>query len=1076
MNFHPATTSSRALRDVGFQRAASTLGVFAAALFASAAAHAVPQFGVTAVNANGNSLYNVILTPNPTANTGALITSTQAVNTDAATHGRYSAVVRAPNSVTSTLDLIVADTSKGQLVRYPGPGPGSYAVSTTIFSYSGKGSGPKTAGGLAVDVAGNLLVASAGDPSDKSGDSDDDPRDARPGLWILPFNTTTGVYGKPVLIDKTFGGVKARGIADVVVAGFAASRVGSAAPAWNAGDVLVLVNVCASGAKVLVYSQAAIAGVMRNPGTPLTGPTSTLITSSAFTGSKPTGIDLWPADATRGVSLLIPTADGRVLRFDSATNSLAANFASGLGQGLLKIKVGTYSTVSYAFVAQSAPGTGRILQLAAPSASGANAPLATVSTGVNNPQGLAVTSSGSVPISDCIAPNSCAPLGGQLTTQISGPGTAQLPPNAPLLQESCVVKADPRVSVAGTNWSCDGSTLDIANYCPGFPSTVLPGFLCGHSGPTGSGFVVVKSTAKTVDQNVNNTFIQVTVEPDLPLPGPLNLTCPRVPMLAWAPRSDLPLIEGTIPESRTLANTFIDLSAICGSGGGRIHVASMLSYGLGLNTAPSGLPNGLPGFVRDKFSNLTDTITDAAAQISDQATLQGYVTRAQNYFNAGVANTDAGAYACAMNTIAAADDYLQANLAGFTGAAPPGNPNPAGDVDGRLGNLFLTIGVNFLLQPPNGQWPTTNVPPCVTFSVTPATVTVGSAAQLTWANATASYPASACQLSASDGTFQTPKNVAGSGSVSTGPLTSVGTYSAQITCSGAPGTTITSFAQTTVNVISLSSIGVSPPTPQVAAGGTVQLTATGTYTDQSTKDLTASATWASSNTNVATVSAGLVTCNANASIAGTATISATGATATGTTSGYATVSCLAPVLGTIAVTPATASVAAGGTTQLTATGAYSSGPTQDLTSSAVWSSSASSVANVSAGLVSCVAGANGQATVTASVGAVTGSATVTCLSPVLQSIAVTPASPPELDPGQSLQLAATGTYSSGPAKNLTSTAQWASSAPGVATVSASGIVTCNKPPPSWFDSVAMITATVGTTTGSTKITCEGLYF
>jgi hypothetical protein len=80
------------------------------------------------------------------------------------------------------------------------------------------------------------------------------------------------------------------------------------------------------------------------------------------------------------VSLLLPTDGGRVLRFDSSTNALTTDFANGLGTGLLKIKVGTYSTFPYAFVAQSTPGTGRILQFGAPPVSGANNPLSSVST------------------------------------------------------------------------------------------------------------------------------------------------------------------------------------------------------------------------------------------------------------------------------------------------------------------------------------------------------------------------------------------------------------------------------------------------------------------------------------------------------------------------------------------------------------------------------------------------------------------------------------------------------------------------------------------------------------------------
>src|SRR5208282_3135715 len=154
------------------------------------------------------------------------------------------------------------------IVRYAGPGP-TYLPSTTIFNYSGKGSGPDVTTGLAADVTGNLFAVSAGIPFF-----------SKPALWVLPFNTTTAAYGAPILIDNLFGGLINLSVAEVVVANVAASPVGTAAPAWNQGDVLLLVDACSSGARVLVYSQAAIAGVLENPGVPLTGPTSVLITSS----------------------------------------------------------------------------------------------------------------------------------------------------------------------------------------------------------------------------------------------------------------------------------------------------------------------------------------------------------------------------------------------------------------------------------------------------------------------------------------------------------------------------------------------------------------------------------------------------------------------------------------------------------------------------------------------------------------------------------------------------------------------------------------------------------------------------
>ena len=434
-----------------------------------------------------------------------------------------------------------------------------------------------------------------------------------------------------------------------------------------------------------------------------------------------------------------------------------------------------------------------------------------------------------------------------------------------------------------------------------------------------------------------------------------------------------------------------------------------------------------------------------------------------------------------MNSLASGDAYVRAHLPAFLGLSPPGNPNPAGDFDGRLANIFLPIDLYFLLQTANAEWPTTNVPPCVTLTPSPATVTLSSAspvaAMLTWGPATTTYPlsfpATQCSISASDGTFLTPASVSGSGTVSSGALKTLGTYSVQLMCTAAAGNTITSFTQATVKVIALASINVTPPAPQLAAGGTTQLTATGTYTDGSTKDLTPTATWVSSAPGVATVSAGLVSCSAGATVGGPATISATGATATGTTTGSTTVNCLAPVLKSITIAPTQLSLPTGGTGQLTATGNFSSGPAQTVTNTVQWSSSVSSVATVSAtGLVTCNAAAtmNGSATITATSGSVSASIGVTCQAPQLKYIKVTPAKNCEIPAGGKLQLTATGTFASGATKNVTATATWTSSNTSVATVSA-GLVSC-KVIHSYHDGYATISAAVGSVSGSTNVVCE----
>jgi hypothetical protein len=193
----------------------------------------------------------------------------------------------------------------------------------------------------------------------------------------------------------------------------------------------------------------------------------------------------------------------------------------------------------------------------------------------------------------------------------------------------------------------------------------------------------------------------------------------------------------------------------------------------------------------------------------------------------------------------------------------------------------------------------------------------------------------------------------------------------------------------------------------------------------------------------------------------------TGGTITGFTEATATVLALS----SITVTPASSSVVlpTPGTTQLKAIGNYAGGLQQDLTAAATWSSSNINVATVSAGQVSCKT--NGQVTITAKSGAVVGSpvATVTCLG--VKSVAVTPTHPPEVAYGGTIQLTAMATYSSGPAQNVTATAAWSSSATSIATVSAGGLVTCQKFQ-SKNDQSAKISATYGGVAGSTTVTCE----
>lgn len=115
-----------------------------------------------------------------------------------------------------------------------------------------------------------------------------------------------------------------------------------------------------------------------------------------------------------------------------------------------------------------------------------------------------------------------------------------------------------------------------------------------------------------------------------------------------------------------------------------------------------------------------------------------------------------------------------------------------------------------------------------------------------------------------------------------------------------------------------------------------------------------------------------------------------------------------------------------------------------------------------AGLVTAIA--PGSANITATDGGQTATAAITVNPPprALTSIAITPPGG-TITTGNTLQLKATGTYNDSTSSDLTTTATWASSATGVATVSSNGLVTAVAA------GSATITATSGSVSGNVTV-------
>jgi len=231
----------------------------------------------------------------------------------------------------------------------------------------------------------------------------------------------------------------------------------------------------------------------------------------------------------------------------------------------------------------------------------------------------------------------------------------------------------------------------------------------------------------------------------------------------------------------------------------------------------------------------------------------------------------------------------------------------------------------------------------VSIAVTPAnaSVTKGSTQQ---------YTATGTN---SDGTTQnlttavtwSSTNTAVATITSTGLATAVtaGTSTIQATLGPIVGSTSITVPGT------LQSISVTPVSPLIGKGATLQFTATGNYSTGATQDLTSSVTWTSTVTSVATVTSGGLASGVGT---GNSKIQAT----LGSVSGNTTLTVTGPVLVSIAVTPSNKAVIIGATQQFTATGTFSDGSVQNVTSSVAWSSTITNAATVSSsGLATGVA-------------------------------------------------------------------------------------------------------------------------
>jgi uncharacterized protein YjdB len=266
---------------------------------------------------------------------------------------------------------------------------------------------------------------------------------------------------------------------------------------------------------------------------------------------------------------------------------------------------------------------------------------------------------------------------------------------------------------------------------------------------------------------------------------------------------------------------------------------------------------------------------------------------------------------------------------------------------------------------------------------------------------------------------------------------------------------------------SLQSIQISPSGAAIAPGTMQAFTASGTYSDGSSKDLTLTVQWACLGCSSANISNLPPTKGvATALGAGTAVISASMGGVTNNS--VLTINNVQPV--SVVLSPATATIGWENQQQYTATATFSDSSQQDVTNVSSWSSSLPFTTSNSGLAIGQAVGMN---TIFASFGSQNGNASLTVDLSNLTSISIVPANSTAAIHTK-LQFAAIGTFVDGSTRDVTSLVTWSSSNTGVANFDSfvvNSLITCTAV------GTTTITATVqvpnGSITGTTNFNVSG---
>jgi hypothetical protein len=658
---------------------------------------------VTAANGSNSAVYDLTFSAS-----GSLTGALTPVNTDASKFVGIRSLAYVRNlSPPGTIDLLVTDAQRGVVARYAnitpyaGANPPPPEAATIVWS-TACGPGPAAPDGISVDGSGNVFVVSSA-PGGSS----------VAGLWVFP-NAASQPAGTPPcsvtprLVDSGFNGTLEQLLEETLFAFAITNPNQNGNTPTSTGDLLVLAS--SPTPAVFAYNGQDIQAFLSCTGaypacsvTPhiLIGQVQVPAAAACISGLSnlpagltPGGMDFWLPDN----SLLISTAGGSILRysFPGGVPCRLNDFADGLGNGKFKVKTGWQNHQASAFVANN--NGGDILQFGEPlSPTGPGTLKATVTTGVQRPQGLVVSNLNVAPASACQVAGGCDLLGGVLKHTITGAGDLS---NKFLIETPCIVQVDPRIAQYGT---CTGHSLPVSQVCAGYGTTVIPESLCGGSGSPSTqdnqphGFALIK-TDNTVDSSLNGALVANDSTPDLVLAGTANPLCPKS-ILAWAPLES----EGSVVEDVAGVRPMLEMTNFCDAGS-TTKGNSIFAIGLVLNDDPHAmlapnLPFTYVNFVNQKYTNLIAAVNAANVNKSVQQSLVKCIQSSQKDFNALPPS-----FAAALTELLSCDGQVVKSKTKFD-PIPGIDPNPYGEIRGRIGNVYLWISYQFAGRGAPTQWP-----------------------------------------------------------------------------------------------------------------------------------------------------------------------------------------------------------------------------------------------------------------------------------------------------------------------------------------------------------------------------------